>query len=526
MMDAHSFVTIRSQATTRLQANYPLPIVKARAEELFQTLQETSPRAYLAAVVLYLPDLASESGLVAALSNESPLASLLEAARFCTAALVSTAGEVPSGPPLPAPQQSSSAHQPASCIASPIQQPRGQGGSAHAAPLSVVPSLPTVFKNGGMLKVALSFPREGQELSDEQGDDFAVGFATDSEVMGSQALDNLIPNPNDKALFASQGIVGKQAASCLAMYWQELSADRAVFRSDVSDIRKGDHALLRKRLPDATVEGGRFSLKGMYKNLPAAPLVPKGTTHEPSKADKATSDALEKRQKICREQLIKLLLPAAETARRVADLLPIHDSPQSLVNSLFEAFGPGEDDQDFRALAPEQQLAAVTFQAFSAIGDAARISSDRACLAVHDSCMEDYDLQLQRVYAVSPQSNAVLDSALGRAAAAAFSPHSAVAEAKLRGDDAASIGSLGKAITSLEKILSAKGASSPYSSKKKSPPWAKDAGKGASAKQPPKPGKKTPSALEEVAGEDATPAPKKAKASKGKGGGRPAAGQQ
>ena len=525
MMDTHSFITIRSQATTRLQANYPLPIVKARAEELFQTLQETSSRPYLAAVVLYFPDLASESGLVAALSHESPLASLLEAARFCAAALVSTAGEAPSGPPLPAPQQSSSAHQPASCIASPIQQPRGQGGSAHAAPLSVVPSLPTVFKNGGMLKVALSFLPDGQELSDEQGDDFAVGFATDSEVMGSPALDNLIPNSKDKALFAFQGIVGKQAASCLAMYWQELSADRAVLRSDVSDIRKGDHALLRKRLPDAAVEGGRFSLKGMYKNLPAAPLVPKGTTHEPSKADKATSDALEKRQKICREQLIKLLLPAAETARRVADLLPIHDSPQSLVNSLFEAFGP-EDDQDFRDQAPEQQLAAVIFQAFSAIGDAARLSSDRACLAVHDSCMEDYDLQLQRVYAVSPQSNAVLDSALGRAAAAAFSPHSAVAEAKLRGDDAASIGSLGKAITSLEKILSAKGASSPYSSKKKSPPWAKDAGKGASAKQPPKTGKKTPSALDEVAGEDARPAPKKAKPFKGKGGGRPAAGQQ
>ena len=266
------------------------------------------------------------------------------------------------GPPPSAPLQSSSAHQPASSIASPIQQPRGQGGSAHAAPLSVVPSLPTVFKNGGMLKGALSFPRE-EELSTEQGDDFDLDFATDSEVMGSPALDNLVPAPKDKALFASQGHVGKQAASCLVMYWQEMSADRAVFRSDVKNIRKGDHALLRKRLPDATVEGGRFSLKGMYKNLPAAPLVPKGTTHEPSKADKATSDALEKRQKICREQLIKLLLPAAETTRRVADLLPIHDSPQSLVNSLFEAFGPGEDDQDFKALTPEQQLAAVTFQA-------------------------------------------------------------------------------------------------------------------------------------------------------------------
>jgi hypothetical protein len=248
--------------------------------------------------------------------------------------------------------------------------------------------------------------------------------------MGSQALDNLIPNPNDKALFASQGIVGKQAASCLAMYWQELSADRAVSRSDVSDIRKGDHALLRTRLPDATVEGGRFSLKGMYKNLPAAPLVPKGTIHEPSKAAKATSDALEKRQKTCREQL-----PAAESAHRVACLLPVHDDPQSLVASLFQAFGPESDDQDFEELPPEQQLAAVVFQAFSAIGDAARIASDRACLTAHDACLMDYDLQLQRVAAVSPQSTQLLDSALGRAAAATFSPHSAVTDAKLKGED-------------------------------------------------------------------------------------------
>ena len=64
-MDTHTFIAIRSQATARLQAIYPLPIVKARAEELFQTLQETSSRPYLAAVVLYFPDLASESGLVA-----------------------------------------------------------------------------------------------------------------------------------------------------------------------------------------------------------------------------------------------------------------------------------------------------------------------------------------------------------------------------------------------------------------------------------------------------------------------------
>jgi hypothetical protein len=216
--------------------------------------------------------------------------------------------------------------------------------------------------------------------------------------------------------------LGKQTASCLAKYWQKLTAEMASFRSDVKDIRKGGHALLRKRLPEPIVEGGRYSLKGMGKSLPATPLVPKGTTHEPSKADKATPDAQEKRQKICLEQLNKLLLPAAEPARRVADRRPVHDNPPSLAASLVQAFGPEADDQDFAALGPEQQLAAVVFQAFSAIGNAARIALDRACLAVHDFCLEDYDLQLQRVYAVSPQSNQLLDSALGRAAAASSAP--------------------------------------------------------------------------------------------------------
>jgi hypothetical protein len=83
-MDASSFISIRSQALTRLGANYPLPIVKSRAEELHQSLQVSSTRPYMAAVVLYLPDLASESGLGAALSNESPLGSLLQAARLWT----------------------------------------------------------------------------------------------------------------------------------------------------------------------------------------------------------------------------------------------------------------------------------------------------------------------------------------------------------------------------------------------------------------------------------------------------------
>jgi hypothetical protein len=87
-----------------------------------------------------------------------------------------------------------------------------------------------------MLKVALSFSREEQELS-EQGDDFAVDFETDTEPIGTTTLDNLVPSFKDKALFASQGSVGKQAASCLARYWQELTTERASFRSDVKDIR-------------------------------------------------------------------------------------------------------------------------------------------------------------------------------------------------------------------------------------------------------------------------------------------------
>jgi hypothetical protein len=89
-MDTTTFITIRSQAVARLQASFPLPIVKSRAEELHQSLRESSTRPYLAAVILYLPDLASEAGLGAALSHESPQATLLEAARLCTTSLVST----------------------------------------------------------------------------------------------------------------------------------------------------------------------------------------------------------------------------------------------------------------------------------------------------------------------------------------------------------------------------------------------------------------------------------------------------
>ena len=62
-MDAPTFISIRSTAMARLQAGYPLPIVKSRAQELHQSLLDTSTRPYLAAVILYLPDLSSESGL-------------------------------------------------------------------------------------------------------------------------------------------------------------------------------------------------------------------------------------------------------------------------------------------------------------------------------------------------------------------------------------------------------------------------------------------------------------------------------
>ena len=113
-MDSSSFISIRSQALARLQASFPLPIVKPRAEELHLSLKESSTRPYLAAVILFLPDLASESGLGHALAHESPLVTLLEGARLCTATLVSTASDSLVGQTTPsAPLQSSSAHQPA-----------------------------------------------------------------------------------------------------------------------------------------------------------------------------------------------------------------------------------------------------------------------------------------------------------------------------------------------------------------------------------------------------------------------------
>jgi hypothetical protein len=81
-----------------------------------------------------------------------------------------------------------------------------------------------------MLKVALSFSREDQD-STEQGEGFDVDFTTDTEPQGTMTLDNLLPSHKDKALFATQGALGKQKASCLAKYWKELTSERAAFRS-------------------------------------------------------------------------------------------------------------------------------------------------------------------------------------------------------------------------------------------------------------------------------------------------------
>ena len=164
--------------------------------------------------------------------------------------------------------------------------------------------------------------------------------------------------------------------------------------------------------------------------------------------------------------------------------------------------------------------------AFAAIGSLASIASDRACLAAHAALIHDYDLQLQRVAAVSPQEKTLKSEAIGRHVVRTFDAGSAVPPERLQqagASTASAIKHLNSEVLKLSSQFSKlSSARSKQGNKKKAPnlSWKKK------EEEAPNPGKKTSSALAQTAEGADLPTPKKAKASKAKGGGRPANGSQ
>jgi hypothetical protein len=58
--------------------------------------------------------------------------------------------------------------------------------------------------------------------------------------------------------------------------------------------------------------------------------------------------------------------------------------------------------------------------------------SDRTTLVAHPAMVHDYDLQMQRVQAVAPQTTALAQAEFGRASSASFVPHSSVSAERMK----------------------------------------------------------------------------------------------
>ena len=521
-MDSATFSDIRRQATDQLRLSYAAPFSPQGAQALLDSLSEASSAPYLAAVIIFLPQFATQTELSLALSAETPQGALLSVARGCVQRLLAHAATTTASRSPPSFEQGSTSASPQQ-----PQQPREAGESTHVTSPFKAPSLPVVYDNGGSLSVALAFESEGDETHCDEEEEWTVGFNTDARPLGTSTLDNLLPKTKDKHSFAKLAPLGRQSAKILNAYISDISGAEFKFKT-CPDVRMGDHEALLKRLPVPVVQNQKFSVQGIASTSfvhPAPPLAPP-QGYEIPKAAAAQAADLAKLQTARRQELVKLLLPSAEAARRVADLLHSFSDPQTSPTALFQSFAPSEEDEDWAALDEKSKFAHVVCKAFASIGTLASIASDRACLAAHAAMVHDYDLQLQRVAAVSSQEKSLKSEAIGRHVAGTFDAGSAVPQERLRQAGVGAASSIKHLQAEVFKLSSqfAKLAAgkSKQGNKKKAPnlTWKKK------DEEAPQPGKKTASALAQTAEGADLPAPKKAKASKAKGGGPPANGSQ
>ena len=79
-MDSATFSDIRRQATDQLRLSYAAPFSPQGAQALLDSLSEASSAPYLAAVIIFLPQFATQTELSLALSAETPQGALLSVA--------------------------------------------------------------------------------------------------------------------------------------------------------------------------------------------------------------------------------------------------------------------------------------------------------------------------------------------------------------------------------------------------------------------------------------------------------------
>jgi hypothetical protein len=189
-------------------------------------------------------------------------------------------------------------------------------------------------------------------------------------------------------------------------------------------------------IPEPWVEHKAYPLSSYTKHK--YPVNPTGLdkddllSHEvPTEALKK-SDALAKQQLQVRAQLVKLHLPAAELARWLHRKTEPLESPAALKAWILDGYDVVRGDEQPHTGPETERFEGCVHSYVSYLHELLWSLSDRTALGAHTSMVHDYDLQMQRVQAVAPQTIALAQAAFGRASSASFAPHLSVSAERMK----------------------------------------------------------------------------------------------
>jgi hypothetical protein len=167
--------------------------------------------------------------------------------------------------------------------------------------------------------------------------------------------------------------------------------------------------------------------------MPMSPDQAPLTDHKIPAAAQKTSDDLAKEQVKVRARLVKLHLPANECAMQLFEHTTPHDTPTELKDWITTTYPSPECEEGASDTRPDaERFEGSVHEYISELHEVLYSLTDRLTLASHACLIKDYDLQMQRVQAVAPQTPAVSQEAFGRGSTSTFVPHSSVPADRMR----------------------------------------------------------------------------------------------
>jgi hypothetical protein len=261
--------------------------------------------------------------------------------------------------------------------------------------------------NGGILSTDLTYPEAEAEVVDERP---KVGFQTEADDIGTQMHNNLVPSARFKKAWSKDIQIGAQSNVIVACYLERISKDGFKYRS-LPDLKAGDYDRMMTTIPEPWVEHKAYPLSSYTKHK--HPVNPTGLDEDDLLSHKVPaealtkSDALAKQQLQVRAQLVKLHLPAAELARWLHRKTEPLESPAALKAWSLDGYDVVRGDEQPHTGPETERFEGCVHSYVSYLHELLWSLSDRNTLTAHTACVLDYDLQMQRVHAVAPQSSAL-----------------------------------------------------------------------------------------------------------------------